>query len=66
MCYVLIGELKKIEIEHDDSGIGSNWHLDRVEIKELGSGKSWQFPCGQWLAKDKGDGQIFRELFPRD
>ena len=25
-------------------------------------GKVWTFPCQQWLARDKGDGRIDREL----
>lgn len=63
---MIAGELKKVVIKHDDSGIGSNWHLDRVEIKNLGSLQTWRFPCGQWLASDKDDGEIERELFPRN
>ena len=27
---------------------------------------SYVFPCQQWLATDKGDGQISRELVPHD
>lgn len=61
------GDLTKIEIEHDNKGIGNqDWYLERIEVTNLGSNKSWNFPCGQWLAKGKGDGQLRRELYPRD
>jgi hypothetical protein len=31
-----VGEsIEKIRIGHDDAGIGSGWHLDRVDIRRL-------------------------------
>ena len=60
------GDISKIHIEHDNKGWGAGWFLDRVEVINTTMDKSWTFPCGQWLDKKKGDGQIMRELYPRD
>lgn len=30
-----VGKIFKIRVSHDDSGIGSGWFLDRVEVKRL-------------------------------
>ena len=60
------GDLTKIYIEHDNSGWGAGWLLERVEIVNLGSDHKWVFPCAKWFDKKKGDGLIGRELLPRD
>ena len=60
------GELSKIVIEHDNKGFGADWYLERVEILNQGTNRKWEFPCGQWLAKGKGDGQLSRELYARE
>ncbi|KAH3761318.1 hypothetical protein Pelo_6863 [Pelomyxa schiedti] len=58
-----LGDLQKIKIRHDNSGITSAWFLDKVIIREeKKGGKEWFFLCGQWLAKGEDDGKIEREL----
>ncbi|XP_070566658.1 lipoxygenase homology domain-containing protein 1-like isoform X2 [Ptychodera flava] len=59
-----VGPIKKIRIEHDNTGFGPGWFLDRVVITDLKSPKKgkYYFPCHQWLAKDEGDGMISRDL----
>jgi hypothetical protein len=59
-----LGELRKILIEHDNSGFNKSWLLESVEIKNGTTGQTWLFPCQKWLSKDKGDGEIARELYP--
>ena len=61
-----VGDISKIRVEHDNAGWGAGWMLDRVEVVNMASNRAWQFPCGQWLDSKKGDGQIARELYPRD
>ncbi|XP_063722696.1 lipoxygenase homology domain-containing protein 1-like isoform X2 [Symsagittifera roscoffensis] len=61
-----LGSLERLVIEHDNSGFGAGWMLDRVEITNESTKETTVFPCGKWLDKDKGDGQISRELVPRD
>lgn len=61
-----LGELKKVRIEHDNSGMASSgWLLERVEITNSATGVSTIFPCGKWLDENRGDGLIWRDLFPR-
>lgn len=53
-------------IGHDNAGGGGAWFLDHVEIDSPSLGKKWYFPHGRWLAKDKDDGKLERELYPQD
>jgi hypothetical protein len=61
-----LGELKKIKIEHDGSGIGAGWHLEKIIVEAALLGKRWVFPCNEWLDKGKGDGTLERVLFPAE
>jgi hypothetical protein len=56
-----LGELQKIQIWHDNSGISAGWFLDKVVV-DSGKGVRWYFPCGKWLADDEDDKKISREL----
>ncbi len=58
-----VDPLVKVRIGHDDSGMGSAWHLDYVEITNKGTGKRFMFPCNKWFSKSKDDFQIERDLF---
>ncbi|KXZ56858.1 hypothetical protein GPECTOR_1g774 [Gonium pectorale] len=51
-----VGELQHIVIGHDNSGVGSAWHLEQVEVYHPSSQKLYAFPCGEWLevSKEKG------------
>lgn len=53
-------------IGHDNSGFGGAWFLDRVDIDCPSLGKKWLFPCKRWLAKNKDDGALERELYPEE
>ncbi|CAF1005020.1 unnamed protein product [Rotaria sordida] len=58
-----IGELIKLRIEHDNSGLSPGWFLDRIVVTDLHDPKTkYVATCNQWLAKDEGDKQISREL----
>ncbi|XP_039606557.1 lipoxygenase homology domain-containing protein 1-like [Polypterus senegalus] len=60
-----LGELNKVKIEHDNSSLSPGWFLDRVEITNTATGVTTIFLCGKWLDKNKGDGLIWRELYPK-
>ncbi|XP_048706971.2 lipoxygenase homology domain-containing protein 1 isoform X4 [Caretta caretta] len=60
-----LGELKKVRIEHNNSGIATGWLVERVEITNSATGVTTIFPCGKWLDRNRGDGLTWRELFPR-
>jgi hypothetical protein len=59
-----LGELNKLRIEHDNKGFNAGWLCDHVSITNLATGKQTLFPCGKWLDKSKGDGELFKELYP--
>jgi hypothetical protein len=40
--------------------LGADWFLDRIEISS--KERVWVFPCNKWLAKNRDDKQICREL----
>ncbi|CAF3090427.1 unnamed protein product [Rotaria sp. Silwood2] len=59
-----IGQPKKIKIGYDDSGFGSDWLLECVEIDIPKLGHTWIFPCGKWISKTKNNSQVDVELYP--
>jgi hypothetical protein len=61
-----VGDLTKLIIESDNSGLFASWLLDSVTVDCPAMGRRWLFPCGRWLATDKDDGQLVRELLPSD
>jgi len=64
VCYAVVD--CSCRIGHDNAGGGGAWYLENVEIDCPSLGRKWMFPHGRWLAKDKDDGQLERELFPQD
>ena len=59
-----IGNLTKLRLEHDGSGVRPGWFLEGVSVTSEESGQVWTFPCSQWLDASKGDGATSRELYP--
>lgn len=59
-----LGKLTAVRIEHDNKGFGAGWLLDKVIVLDSDRQTSTEFPCGKWLDKKKGDGQICRSLLP--
>jgi hypothetical protein len=58
-----LGNIFKLKIRHDNSGISPDWLLDRVEVKD--DMKTYMFHCEQWLAKGKGDSKLERTLIEK-
>jgi len=48
-----LGNLTKISIRHDNSGLGPAWFLDKISISS-GTGLMWYFLVGKWLDSDSG------------
>lgn len=60
-----LGDIGKIRIRHDNSGLFSGWYLEDVTVTRTGGDmedKKWYFICGQWLARKEGDGLMDRTL----
>ena len=60
-----IGRIKSLTIEHDNSGFGPDWFLDRIMVyRSEKPEKKAYFQCQQWLSRTEGDGVIQRVLQP--
>ncbi|XP_011477254.1 lipoxygenase homology domain-containing protein 1-like [Oryzias latipes] len=58
-----VGLLKKIRIEHDNTGLSASWFLDRVVVTDvLRPHLRFYFACNNWLSKTEGDGLYVRDL----
>lgn len=57
-----LGALSKVKVWHDNKGLGGAWFLHKVVVVDSRDKKAYTFPCDQWLAKNKEDGQVAREL----
>ena len=59
------GKLTKVHVKHDNSGLCPGWFLNRVEIFNTSTNATDVFPCHKWFDRDKGDGEIARDVFPQ-
>ena len=55
-----LGKLEKLRIWHDGSGFGSDWYLEKVEVKY--EGETTVFLCDQWLSDS---GTTEKILYPK-
>uniref|UniRef100_A0A8D3DQI5 Lipoxygenase homology PLAT domains 1 n=1 Tax=Scophthalmus maximus TaxID=52904 RepID=A0A8D3DQI5_SCOMX len=60
-----MGELQKVRVEHDNSGLSPGWLLDRVEVTNTANGVTTIFLCGKWLDTKRADGKISRVVYPK-
>ncbi len=59
-----LGRIFKCVVRHDDSGLSSDWFLDRIEVSD--SRDLYTFLCERWLSKRKEDKLIERILFEKN
>lgn len=57
-----LGDIEKIRIRHDNSGLFSGWYLEDIRISLRDTRKRWYFPCGNWLDEKQEDVQNERVL----
>ncbi|KAK3786274.1 hypothetical protein RRG08_002018 [Elysia crispata] len=58
-----IGEILTMRIEHDGKGLASGWFLDKVVLQNIDDPKViYYFLLHGWLAKDVGNGHLWREI----
>ncbi|XP_033756196.1 polycystic kidney disease protein 1-like 2 [Pecten maximus] len=57
-----LGELQRIVIWHDNAGESPAWFLKQIVIRDLQAEKIWYFLYNNWLAIDRGIGQIKAEI----
>lgn len=52
-----VGEIRKLIVRHDSTGIGPAWYLEKIMIKGR-TGKEYNFTCKQWLVKQQQEDAI--------
>ncbi|MGH9213799.1 MAG: PLAT/LH2 domain-containing protein [Acidimicrobiales bacterium] len=57
-----LGDVQRLRVRYDDTGLSPAWFLDRITIRNESSGSEWTFPCHRWLARHMDDGEIERTL----
>jgi PLAT/LH2 domain len=57
-----MGSLHGLRIRHDNAGSAPGWFVETIVVQDLKTYKKYRFICGEWLAKDQGDGNLEREL----
>ncbi|XP_055036930.2 lipoxygenase homology domain-containing protein 1 [Misgurnus anguillicaudatus] len=60
-----MGDLLRVCMEHDNSGLSPGWLLSRIEITNTANGVTTVFACGKWFDKKKSDGRIKRVIYPK-
>ena len=60
-----MGPINYLKIWHDNTGEEDNasWYLKHIIVKDLQTNEEFFFICEQWLALEKGDGQLERRMF---
>lgn len=43
---------------HDNKGSKPGWHLGRVEVTHLPTGRLYYFLCHRWMDSQQGDAKI--------
>ncbi len=60
-----MGSLNYVKIWHDNSGQGDNasWYLKHIIVNDLQTNEKFYFICEKWMAVEKEDGKLGRDLF---
>ena len=48
-----MGSLKKVRVSHDGKGSRRDWFLEKIEVANDKTGKSYTFIANEWLSKSK-------------
>ncbi|XP_076463551.1 lipoxygenase homology domain-containing protein 1-like [Babylonia areolata] len=58
-----IGAVRSIRIEHDGEGMASGWFLNKIMLQDVQQPQLiYHFLYNGWIAKDVGDGTLWREI----
>uniref|UniRef100_G1RKM4 Lipoxygenase homology domain-containing protein 1 n=1 Tax=Nomascus leucogenys TaxID=61853 RepID=G1RKM4_NOMLE len=61
-----IGNINRLVIGHDSTGMHASWFLGSVQIRVPRQGKQYTFPANRWLDKNQADGCLEVELYPSE
>ena len=57
-----LGELNHISVRHNNFGESPEWFLEYIVIRDKESEQEWKFTCYKWLAVNKDDCRIERNI----
>ena len=57
-----LGAIQGVRIGHDNYGNSPSWFLEEIVVLDKQANRSWTFTSSQWLALERGDGKIERQL----
>ncbi|XP_060083246.1 lipoxygenase homology domain-containing protein 1-like [Ylistrum balloti] len=57
-----IGDLTKIQLDHDNQNPNPNWHVDWMKLSDIDTEEELEIFVDRWFARDEDDGQISREF----
>lgn len=57
-----LGEIQRVRVRHDDTGVGVGCFLDRIVIRSADTRREWLAICRRWLARHQDDGATERTL----
>lgn len=57
-----IHQVERVIVGHDARGPGVGWYLDEINVNVPSRDDEIVFSCHCWLAEDKDDGRLEREL----
>nr|CAH8854289.1 unnamed protein product [Trichobilharzia regenti] len=64
----LLEPFSKLRIWHNDKGMSTDWHLNKVEIRKVKTRQysfvTYIFPCNKWLSRNMDNGALECELLP--
>ncbi len=60
-----LGNLQSLTVWHNNKNDDRSWFLKEITVEDTVNNKSWVFPADAWLADDRGDHEIKRELKPQ-
>jgi PLAT/LH2 domain len=61
-----LGELQRLRVRHDDTGVGPGAFLDHVVVQADGTPREWRFDCRQLFSRHQDDGATERTFDARD
>lgn len=59
---VNLGDLKKIQVWHDNSGISPSWYLSHVIVNDLQTDHKYYFFAYKWFSLEQENGSIQKEI----
>ena len=57
-----LGDITKVKLWHDNTGLSPSWFVHRVIIRDVHTGKRYFFNVNQWFSLDTKDGAIQYEI----